>query len=277
MLASVRREQGFSTAYAFYHGRGGKPVFAMTFANYARLERGVSLPKGPRVARLIELLGLEPRHPRAKALLRAYLADHLGSEALLEAASGEPKAEETPEGWGVAAEASQQATSQRSAQLSIEQYEVLAKHPVAYACHVILYNTAKWVSPADLAADLGVKPAAVHDALRALAAAGLAERSGQLVRSPLAGKYVVPPTPTEPLKGIYDRLAQHRSTWLNGSSDLEHSSYLLLRARPERMGRFFGRLDEAVRMSAIYGDVNAFADGGIYYVVAKVHRIFRPR
>jgi len=98
MLATARREQGFSTAYAFYHGRGGKPMFGMTFANYARLERGVSLPKGPRVAHLIELLGLQPRDPAARALLRAYLADHLGSGALLDAALRDGARERTPEG-----------------------------------------------------------------------------------------------------------------------------------------------------------------------------------
>ena len=47
-LIKARTAAGFNTAYKFYHRNGGRRHFKFTFVHYARIERGLSLPRPSR-------------------------------------------------------------------------------------------------------------------------------------------------------------------------------------------------------------------------------------
>ncbi len=244
----------------------------MTFPNYVRLERGKGLPKGPRLERLVGLLGLSPAAPRARDLVRAYLAQLLGSEVLLEALTAPAPADAAPASWMLAENAARQAIGQRAVQLSLEQYRALARDGRAYAVHVLLCNTAEGLTRRELAAATGVSGRKLDQALRTLKKSELLDERSKRFKSPFVGKFVVPPAPVPALAAVYKALGNHRARWLaQGRAKLLESPYLLLRAPRRKIEQYLVHLGDVVRMSAIYGDVRKGSDSHVYLVEGRVY------
>lgn len=273
ILIRLRQEQGFSTAYSFYQQRGGKRVFGLSFTNYLSFERGRSLPQGVRLSALVSALGLPPAAPGTRQLVYAYLHDILGSEELLKSvAAGGP--DPAPPSWQVAESAARQALSQRSVQLTLPQYSVLAQNRVAYACHVIMCNTKGWVETTELGAMTQASAKDVAAALKSLKAVKLCEFSQGRARSPLAGSYVVPPAITPATAGIYAKLQAYRNEWVKRSGKTGFSRYLLLRAPESKFNGYLPHLSDVVAMSALYGDVNRSDDSAMFLVEGRITRLF---
>ncbi|MBI3554585.1 MAG: hypothetical protein HY077_18990 [Elusimicrobia bacterium] len=273
VLIGLRQAQGFATAYAFYQARGAKKVFGLSFTNYLSFERGKSLPQGPRLSALVSALGLSALSPGTRQLLYAYFRDILGSDELLKAlASGSP--DPAPGSWQVAESATRQAISQRSHQLTLQQYQALADDRGVYACHVVLANTKGWVDKAELSAQVGLSGKALEAALKALKAAGLAELGPGRARSPLAGQYVVPPVITPATAGVYARLQAYRNEWVKGTGKVNFSRYLILRAPEAKFSGYLPHMADVVSMSALYGDVNRCEDSAMYLVEGRVTKLF---
>jgi hypothetical protein len=274
VLSAIRKEQGFPTAFAFFRKRGGQKGLGLSFNNYLNLERGKSLPKPFRLAALVDVLGLAPENPRARELVRSYLIGLLGSEDLLLYLAPRKEPVSPPQSWMLAETASRQAIGQRMVQLDLEQYQLLAREPAAYACHVFLANTAGWHEKRDLAEKLGLGAPAAGAALRRLAAAKLAELKGGRARSPFAGKFVTPPTPTKGMAPVFFGLEKHRQGWIRDRGRLLGAPYLLLRAPHERMRQYLPHLQDVVSMSALFGDVQPDADSAVFLVEGRVYQLF---
>lgn len=274
VLGSVRREQGFQTPYAFFTSRGGRKGLGLTFANYLGLEKGKSLPKGWRLGRLLEVLGLPPHSPRARELVYAYLACVLGSEELLRGVVRAPSSDLAPAAFKLAASAAKQAIGERKVQLSLEQYRVLAKVPGAYACHILLKCTEEGIELGELARMAGAGPAVVKRAVAALKSVKLARVSGSLAKSPLANNYVTPPPLTPAFASIYTALQSQRAEWVKKHGSVVFNSYLQIRTRPDKIENYFNHLADAVNMSAIYADNEKREGSDIYLTEARVVRLF---
>lgn len=272
VLTRLRGAAGFRTAFAFYRARDGRRALGVAFPNYLKLERGRHLPQPRRLEPIIAALGFAPDSPEARELVRAYLGSVLGSERLLKIATGSTPVDPAPASWLMAEAASRQAISQRSVQLSLDQYRALAADADAYACHVILANTQAWVSRTELARLTGLPIALVSRALAVLEKSGLAERREDDARSPLAGRFVVPPGATSLTAGIYAALRKHRAAWDRRTVD---SAYFVLRARKDAMGRYMHHLSDAVKLSTVYGDAKPGEDSSIYLVEARLSEVFR--
>lgn len=276
VLIRLRREQGFATAHAFYKARGGRRSFGVAFTNYLGLERGRSLPQGRRMERLVSALGLEPASRAARELVLAYMRDTLGSEALMRSFETTPPADPAPAGWQIAENAARQALGGRSVRLTPEQYALLAGDEATYACHVVLANTRGWVETKELSRMLGLSPSDLRRRLAILSAAALAQVRGEKVRSPLAGKYVMPPLSSPAAAFSASRLRKHRDEWLRRRGKSVHQSYLILRAPEPKFRDYLAHLSDVVAMSALYGDVEQGAGSGVYLVEGKVTRLFDP-
>lgn len=272
-LAETRRALGFRSPHAFYKARGGKRLLGLAFVNYLRLERGRSLPKGWRLERLLSALGLEPGSPEWRALVKSYLSSMV-SPGVAEQIFGADDAGRAPDDAGLARDAARQAIGQRTTQLTLGQYRALAASPLAYACHVVLANTADWVESARLASTLKAAPTDVKREIKTLAAAGMAKVSGSRVRSPLAGKFVTPPAATPALASVYAALQKTRTGWVERGGRVLHSPYLILRVPRRKLGQYLPHLSDAVKISAVYGDVAPGEDSEIYLVEGRVVRLF---
>ncbi len=274
ILSKLRRAQGFSSAYSFYKARGGTRVFGLSYANYLNLEQGKSLPQGKRLRKILEGLGVSPESPAGRDLVRAYFRDVLGSDELLRSWSAPLAPDPAPTSWQIAENASRQALRQRSLQLSLEQYKVLAGDRVAYSCHVILANTRSWVEKKKLAAMTRHAISRMRRPLAKLKAASLIEESGSKVRSPLAGKYIVPPEVTPATSAIYARLQSFREDWIRNHGRVHHKKYLVLRASRSKFASYLPHLSDVVGMAALYGDVEPTPDSAMFLVEARVMRLF---
>lgn len=274
VLARLRKEQGFATAHAFYKARGGRRAFGVAFTNYLGLERGRSLPKGRRLERLVTALGVDPAGRAARDLVLAYLKDTLGSEALTRSFEALPRPDPAPPGWQIAENAARQALTGRGRRLTPEQYALLARDEATYACHVVLANTSGWIELRELSDMLGLPPADVGRRLADLARAALAQVRGGKARSPLAGKYIMPPLSSPAAAFSASRLRKHRDEWLRRRGKSVHQAYLILRAPRSRFQDYLPHLSDVVAMSALYGDVERAADSELYLVEGKVTRLF---
>lgn len=279
VLSRLRAGQGFPSAYSFYNGRGGRKVFGVAFANYLALEKGASLPKGGRLKALVSALGVAPESPEVRELLLAYLGDLLGSEELLAGFKSDRSADPAPSSWLMAENAARQTISQRSVQLTLKQYEALAADGRAYACHVLLANTRGGLMKKELAVRTRLGAKEVDAALGKLKAAGLAKLDGTRASSPLAGKYVVPPSPSanSPLAACYARLQAHRRRWVDQHGACVEARYLILRAAKPKLAQYFPHLADVVAMAAVYGDVTPGPGSEMYLVEGRATRIFEPQ
>ncbi|MFC1679248.1 hypothetical protein ACFL2T_03455 [Elusimicrobiota bacterium] len=272
LLSAVRREQGFPSAHAFYRKRGGQRLFGMSFANYLRLENGKSLPKGPRVAKLISLLGLDRGSPRVRELVYTYMKIVLGSDELL--TSLRPGEDPTPPSLSLAETAFKSGMTESAVQLSLEQYRVLAKDRTAYGCHIILMAAKDWRDKKHMAKVLGVNISAVNRALKALRGVEMAVLAGGKAKSPLAGKFLTPPTPTPTLSSIFAALKRHRATWKKDRARLIHAPYIMTVSRQSHMEGYLPHLTNVVQMSTLFYERPYSKDAEIFLIEGRVFKLF---
>lgn len=270
VLARVRREQGFANAHSFYKARDGRRTFGLSFANYMALERGLSLPKAWRLEAILKALDLTAAASSWKELVRSYLTCLLGSETLLKGLEPAPAASAELTGD----EVGRQALSQRAAQLELGQWRVLAADPTAYYCHVYLVNTPGWSSAGEIAGALALPSAAVKKALKALAKEKIIEHAGGRARSPFVYKYLQ----TLPLLPVTVHLKssilKSREAFATGRGLLAHRRNVTTRMTKAGLDRYFQKLSETVTLSGVYGDAEKSEDSDVYFVDARVFRIF---
>ncbi|MFH2202805.1 MAG: hypothetical protein ABIJ96_06810 [Elusimicrobiota bacterium] len=275
VLTRLRREHGYPTAHAFYQSRGGKRGLGLSFANYLALERGRSLPKGSRLPKLMSALGLVSNSKGGKELVYAYLKDVLGSDKLLRPLLAAAAPNPLPPSLALAEAASRQGTRQRSIQLTLEQYRVVAKSAAAYACHIVLANSWGWMDRPELAKITGLTKAELDQAIKELGKAGLARFQGKRVRSPLAGRFIIPPNITPHTASIYSAMLGHRTKWVKERGRLAFNRYLLLRMSNDKLAAFLPHFNEMIRMSALFGDVARSPDSSVYLVESRAVRLFK--
>lgn len=145
---------------------------------------------------------------------------------------------------------------------------------MAYACHVILANTKAWVDKKELGAMVGRSGKPLEAALKSLAAAGLAELSPGRARSPVAGRYVVPPVVSPATSGIYARLQAHRDEWARSCGKVDFARYLMVRSSKGKFAAYLPHLTDVIGMSALYGDIGEVDDPALYLVEGRVTRLF---
>jgi len=275
VLTRLRRGSGYPTAHAFYQSRGGKSGLGLSFANYLALERGRSLPKGSRLPRLLSALGLVSNSKGGKELVYAYLKDVLGSDKLIRPLLSAAAPDPAPSSLALAEFASRQAVRQKSVQLTLDQYKVLARSVTAYACHIVLANSWGWLDRKELAQITGYPKVEQDRALKLLGRIGLARFQGRRVRSPLAGKFVIPPNITPHTATVYGALLNHRADWVKKRGRLAFNRYLLLRMSKDKLAAFLPHFSEMIRMSALFGDVARSPDSSVFLVESRVVRLFK--
>lgn len=268
-LVRARREQGFRSGHAFYRARDGRRTLGMLYANYMALERGTSLPKPWRLEAILKALNLSEPSLARRELVYAYLTSLLGSDALLKDLEPSPIQSALS-----SEEVARAALRHRAAHLDLEQWRALASDPAAYYCHIFLINTPGWQALADVAAAVRAPLAKVKAAVKALAAAKIVETSGGKARSLLNYKILQPlpllPETTSLKAAILDK----REAFARDRGSLVHHATLTSRIGKLHLKRYFERLSETVRMFGVYGDVEKSDDTDVYYVDAKIFKIF---
>lgn len=159
----------FKTAYAFYHGNGGRRVFPFTYAYYLKVERGASLPTPAWLAALLAGLRNVGSAQRAR-LTRDYLRDLSGTAAVYDAVFA-PLIRMPGEADD--RRVMRNLRSHMTYNVTPAQYRTLVEAPEAYGCLTVMINTAGALKPARMAELLGAEEKSCARALGALKRCGL--------------------------------------------------------------------------------------------------------
>ncbi len=268
-LARARREQGFPNAHAFYKASGGRRTLGVLYANYLAVERGRSLPKPERLPALLRALNLGEPSLQRRELVHAYLTALLGSDELLEDLRPSPVQSALS-----SEEVARQSIRQRSAQLEIAQWTTLARDEAVYYAHVYLINSPGWSHAREVAAAVRFPLPRVRAALKALSSAKLAELSGERARSPLAYRFVRPLAHLPATLGLKASILKKREAFAGERGSLVQRTTLTSRVGKVNLDRWFERLTETVRLLGAYGDAEKADDTDVFYVDARVFKIF---
>lgn len=271
-LARVRREQGFASAYAFYHSQDGRKTLGLTFRNYMNLEQDKNLPKPERLETLLLALGLGDYSDAARDLAEAYCRSS-GLDRVL----SRLRLPSAPAAGGEEARlgdlAARFALAKSKIHLSPKQWRVLAGDFEAYACYMLVGNTAGGLGYPELARLSGLGLAAVKRAVKALAAAGLAKVSGGRVLDPLEDKVTEPPPKVPAMAGVIAGLRRNNQRLVERGKLLRFCRSTI-RLTEAKLGRFLQHLDQVRDLSYLYASHENTADSAVYAFRGQVFQVF---
>lgn len=276
VLARVRKEKGFSSAHQFFKSIGGSKSLGLAFVSYWDIERGKKLPKSWRLEAIMAALGIEQSSPAAKELVKAYFKSLSGSDKLLQILSVPAEAGADLPSRELIEAATQRAVDQVRVNLTLEQWKLCSRDQLTHICMYFLFNTSGWVTVGELSETTGFKPEAVRKTLKALAAGGLIEFSGDKVRCQLADKTVTILPETPATAGIRDALINHMNEWLADAKRVS-ARRVTVRMSKANMEIYRQHLEKAANLAYIYCDSKeSRQDSDIYLVDASIFR-FIPK
>lgn len=274
VLARIRRERGFPSAHQFFKGVGGSRSLGLSFVSYWDLERGKKLPKSWRLKAIIAALGIGPYSREAQELVRAYFKALSGSDELVQILSAVPPPAAGLPAADLAQTAAHRAISQLSVNLTLEQWRVRTRDMLTNACQSFLAETEGWVTVKEISEATKFRPDAVRKSLKALAAGGLIDLSGDKARGKLTGKVIqlLPLTPaTFPIRVA---LKNHWDKWLNGCKQVALKRHVV-RMSKASLDQYRQHLEKAVDLAAVYGNPGEDRHGSaVYFVEGSVYKIF---
>ncbi|MHB0995044.1 MAG: hypothetical protein ACYC2I_01600 [Elusimicrobiales bacterium] len=274
LLARIRRERGFASAHRFFKGSGGSKGLGLSFVSYWDIERGKKLPKSWRLKSIMAALGLEAGSPAARDLAREYFAALAGSAELLDLLAPQAAPQGDLPSRELAEAAAWQAVSQRSMNLTLEQWRLRASDMAIHICHIYLVNTTGWVTETELARATGFTPAVLRRALKALAGGGLAELGAGKARSPFTKKVVRPMPATPATAGLKAALNNIWARWLAGARQVD-SRRMTFRMTRANLDKYRQHLEKAVSLACLYANSDEDrAASDIYSVETGIYRIF---
>ena len=191
-LAGIRADAGFPSSYAFYHRNGGRRTFPFTYAYYAQIEAGRSLPRAEWLRLILSLLRVPPTAAAQRRLILDYVRDLVGHEETFEdLVAPLLKADDV---GAAEKQALRRLISFQSFHMTPEQMRAVVSSPAIYWTFVLLTNNREPLTVAEMAELTGFSAKAVEAASKLLAARRLARRTaGGRWRSALANRYCIMP------------------------------------------------------------------------------------
>lgn len=273
ILSRIRKERGYPSAHKFFKSVGGSKTLGFSFVSYWDIERNKKLPKSWRIKTLLSALGIDQNSPIARELVLAYFRTLSGSDELTQMLAVPANASADLPGLGLAEAAAHQADARCAINLTLQQWEPLARDMVTDITNDVLVDTAGWVTVREMVAATGFKPEAVKKAFKALASAELADLAGDKARSNLSGKVVnAPPQIPETIK-LKLALREHMKTWLAGAEIVDRKS-MSLRMTKTALDKYRQHLKTAVNLANVYGDPEADRrESDIYSINTRIYRV----
>ena len=168
-LIQLRKDAGFSSAYQFYHGNGGKSALKMTYRNYLKTEQGKTLPELERMGTLIWALRIVQGSAEANAFMTAWIKTMAGEEnfkaliaPLIAFKPGAPELSPTQK-------ATKKALTKLRYYLTLEQIEAIHDTEDNYLCFLAISSDKGVWKTKEFANRLKLPEPAVKKALQALA------------------------------------------------------------------------------------------------------------
>jgi hypothetical protein len=272
-LSRMRSEAGWRTAYAFYHRNGGRRAFPFTYAYYAKIERGDSLPRPEWVPQLFTFLRILPDEESQRRLIISFLKDLIGKDDLFEswiAPLIRPAEASRPEKRVI-----KRLLSDQAYHISVEQFQAIVSSSPAYWAFQCLINNHKPLSIEELASATGFGNAELRSAATKLCAQRLARRTtgGKFV-SPVATRYCVYPRGYEGYEGDLEKLKAHNETLLSGKSVPVLDSGTTVRTDASSINGIRTVLREVLESASASSVYEKGEDTGMFVIETRIRKIF---
>lgn len=275
-LRRLREQVGYTSARAFFKGRGGQVHFGCTYRQYLNVETGRSAP-GPRLMEKIAVgLRLMEDKDRAREFFTAYLHSVHRSEDLVHLIITTYSEPTSPMDGAQPAmmRAMARQTDQRAIILTREQSAFITECKENYWGHALLANDDGHWAVQDLAAAVGIAPAVFKKSLEKLVKLGVIQKdadgkyfnpnAGAFYRHPQDDIYLKTGMPR--LQGLWSDMAAEK-----GESLLNNS--LMTRASEADIRQFLPYIIQCLKACDVCTTVKKGKDTAFFQVEARVRKI----
>lgn len=204
ILADLRQQAGFPTAYRFFHDNGGKHVLKASYRQYLLWEQGKALPPVAALGRLLPALKLLPGSAQHGALAAGWLASLAGGELYKEVFA--PFLAVKDAAVSPLHKAMSRALNEKKYPLSVDQAVAILSDPDHYKAFLFMINDRGDWSEARLADEAGLGKGAAARVAKDFLKAGLLKKAGARLKCVLVDSMVEFPRAEIMPAGYGDRM-----------------------------------------------------------------------
>lgn len=214
ILADLRQQAGFPTAYRFYHDNGGKHVLKASYRQYLLWEQGKALPPVAALGRLAPALKLLPGSAQHGALAAAWLSSLAGRELYEEVFAPFFAVKDAAQGVSPLHKAMNRALNEKKYPLSVDQAVKILADLEHYKAFLFMINDRGDWSEARLADEAGLGKAAAARVAKDFQKAGLLKKAGARLKCVLVDSMVEFPRAEIMPAGYGDRMEKFQDELL---------------------------------------------------------------
>jgi len=217
-------------------------------------------------------LGFGDHRSEAQELVEAYLAS-MGLDRLKPFMRPGPQG--AAPGPNVGAVAARSAVQKSTIQLTLEQWQLLAKDFEAHTCETLLANTRGGMDPSTISRITKLSPAAVKRAVKALAAVGLVKVAKGRIRCILDDKTGETPPKSPAMLAAKAAMARQFERW--GAQGRSEGNYLInVRLTRANLDQFKQQIDYTLDLAELLSNQQSGDDSAVYMVQTRIVDLF-PR
>lgn len=274
LLRKIRQDAGFRTAYAFYNVNGGQRLFPFTYAYYAKIEGGKSLPRAAWLPLLFSTLTVSLGSGRRRDLTVAYLRDSFGEDALFDDMVAPYLA--APKPAPLQGKVIRRLIGGLAQQVTLEQFDIILSSPAAFWSFFCLSMSRAPLSLEDLVQISSCRVPQAKTALKKLCAHKLLKRAPDgRYSSLLRDKIMVMPTQSVQGGERQATFARYVDLEVKRRGGEMMSRRWLLRAEEADMLDLADTLRSAVDLSAGCAAEDRGDRTGMYFVETRLRRVLQ--
>lgn len=272
ILADLRRQAGFPTAYRFFHDNGGRHVLKASYRQYLLWEQGRALPPAAALGRLVPALKLLPGSAQHGALAAAWLSSLAGGELYKELFAPFFALKENAHGGSPLHKAMSRALNEKKYPLSVDQAVAILSGLDHYKAFLFMINDRGDWSEARLAGEAGLGKGAAAEVAKAFLKAGLLKKAGAGLKCALVDSMVEFPRAEIMPAGYGDRMEKFQNELLaSGSCAWRRLGFL--RANARDFAAFFPLMSLNLSTAAVYSVTEKSPSTAMFAVEGRVVKL----
>lgn len=274
VLTQLRKDNGFATAYSFYHANGGAPVLQVSYRKYLLVEQGKILPVIDKLRRLSFALRLTPQSPQAHSLVIAWLKTMAGEDNYRDVLEHIISSKAVVKGDSPVHEVLKKSLAGNKYFMTPAQLAAVVASFDTYLCYMAMSSETGTYTVKELAKSLELKKPAAAKAMKTLAAAKIVkEVKKEVYKCPLSAYSSVDmPHMSLMVPEVRNKLEAYM-TKLEASGQKEWSTTLIVRADAPVFNGYSPMLQMGVHSSKTYEISHKTEKSALYYVEGRITKL----
>jgi len=273
-LCRIREEEGFPTAYRFFHGNGGVEALGFTYRQYLRMEQGKNLPSCEKLHKLILALRTTTHSTAANELAAAWLRTTTGEEVYNSVFGPLIQTKKLKTDTPPMHSAMKSALKSKKHYITPGQFRVILADPATFLCFTAMQNdTGLW--PVDqVAQTLRLTQEAAHNALKRLAQARLLRRVREGVyKCPLVSMMIEYPRLDGIEPALREKLFKYQRDLMRSGSTVCQSTGIIRANAHQFRQHYVPLLALTVSTAETYNATKKSEDSALFYIEGRVVKL----